>query len=81
MARYRKKSRPWYTVAYKLYECDNVRTVSFRCDNKANAYDRAVYEWIPYICEGEHPYSAWVESVKYDNGNVRKFNTFEGMPY
>ena len=76
-----KKRTPWYTVAYKLYDCDMVRTVSFRCDCKANAYDKAVNEHIPSIHEGQYPYSAWVEFVTYDNGKVRRFNTFEGMPY
>lgn len=48
--------------------------------SKADAYDKAVYELIP-AAEGELPYSAWVVSVTYNNGNYKTFNTFEGNPY
>ena len=44
--------------------------------SKAEAYDKVVYEILPEV-----PYSAWVSSVTYNNGNYREFNTHEGMPY
>lgn len=68
-----------YTVEYKMYMADKVQTVSLLARNKADAYDRAVYEEIPRV-EGHIPYSAWVASVTYQNGNYRRFNTFEGKP-
>lgn len=48
--------------------------------NKVEAYDKAVYEIIPEK-EGVIPYSAWVVSVTYNNGNYRIFNTSSGNPY
>lgn len=39
-----------------------------------------MFEEIPKR-EGSNPYSAWVKSVTYNNGNYRTFNTFEGEPY
>ena len=48
--------------------------------SKADAYDKATYDVIPFI-EGTMPYSTWVESVTYQNGNYREFNTHEGKPY
>ena len=69
-----------YTVEYKLTSADEVRHISLLADSKEDAYDRAVYEDIPKR-EGEAPYSAWVFSVTYGNGNYKLFNTFEGKPY
>ena len=69
-----------YTVEYKLHSADQVHSISFLAKNKADAWDRAVYEEIPKLT-GEHPYSAWVYSVTYQNGNYRRFNTCEGLPY
>lgn len=68
-----------YTVKYKTFSADKVHSISFLAKNKADAYDRGVYEEIPKI-EGQIPYSAWVASVTYQNGNYRRFNTFEGKP-
>ena len=48
--------------------------------NKVDAYHKAVYEEIPRQFD-THPYSAWVSSVTYQNGNCRYFNTSEGNPY
>ena len=48
--------------------------------NKAEAYDKAVYEVIP-AKEGRSPYGAFVSSVTYNNGNYKEFNTFVGNPY
>lgn len=68
-----------YTVAYRILG-EEEKSISFLAKNKADAYDKAVFEEIPKI-EGEIPYSAWVVSVTYNNGNYRRFNTFEGNPY
>lgn len=69
-----------YTVEYKLYSGDAVRSISFLAKNKFDAWDRATYEEIPKIF-GSCPYSAWVTNVTYQNGNYRRFNTHEGKPY
>lgn len=70
--------------AYIVKYCSNVdgelRSVSLPAKNKADAYDKAVYEIIPEK-EGACPYSAWVDNVTYNNGNVKYFNTCEGLPY
>lgn len=49
-------------------------------NNKYEAWDKAFFEEIPKV-EGTTPYSAWVDSVTYQNGNVKFFNTCEGLPY
>lgn len=69
-----------YYIYYKMYEADKVKGIDFLANNKIDAYDKAVYEMIPKK-EGEMPYSAWVHSVTYNNGNYKVFNTFEGKPY
>lgn len=69
-----------YYVEYRLHESSEVKGVDFLAENKADAYDRAVYEVIPKK-EGKHPYSAWVANVTYNNGNVHHFNTSEGNAY
>lgn len=69
-----------YWVEYKMYDADKVRGIDLLAKNKADAYDKAVYELIPEK-EGSIPYSAWVSSVTYNNGNCRRFNNFEGNPY
>lgn len=69
-----------YTVAYKLYSADTIRYISLLAYDKADAWDKAFYEEIPKAT-GDYPYSAWVESVTYQNGNERRFNTHEGKPY
>lgn len=69
-----------YTVAYKEHSAADVRKVSFLARNKWDAYSRGFYEIIPMEI-GSMPYSAWVTSVTYNNGNHRAFNTFEGKPY
>ena len=75
------KHRQVYTVEFRRYggSCE----VEFTCviaSSKEEAYDLAVYEQIPAVI-GSLPYSAWVKSVTYQNGNYRAFNTFEGKPY
>ena len=69
-----------YYIEYKMYSADEVHGIDFLAQNKEEAWDKAVYELIPER-EGSCPYSAWVHSVTYNNGNYRTFNTFEGKPY
>ena len=68
-----------YYINYKMYNADEVNGIQVLAENKEDAYSKAVYELIPQT-EGEHPYSAWVHSVTYKNGNYKTFNTFEGKP-
>lgn len=69
-----------YWVKYKMYRADEEEGIAVLAHSKADAYDKAVYEAIPKK-EGEMPYSAFVDNVTYQNGNVRRFNTNEGNPY
>lgn len=69
-----------YTVAYRMYGSAEVKYISLLARSKEDAWDKAYYEEIPKV-EGEIPYSAWVYSVIYGNGNYKYFNTFEGNPY
>lgn len=69
-----------YHIEYKLHSADKIRSLDIVAKNKADAYDKAVYEAIPDR-EKEMPYSAWLVSVTYNNGNYRRFNNFEGNPY
>lgn len=68
-----------YYVKYRLYG-GNEKGIDLLAENKADAYDKAVFEKIPEI-EGECPYSAWVYSVTYQNGKYHRFNTSEGNAY
>ena len=70
-------ARHTYTVEY-VCGVHN-RKIDVIAGNKWDAYMKAVYEAIPER-EGELPYSAWVDSVTYQNGNCKHFNTFEGKP-
>lgn len=68
-----------YCVKYILNLYDDVeKQVSFLAKNKADAYTKAVFEIIPQI-EKTSPYSAYVYSVTYQNGNYKIFNTMK--PY
>ena len=69
-----------YTVAYRMYWCDTSRYINVRARNKSEAYMLRKYEAIPRKEDGQ-AYAVWVESITYDNGNWRMFNTFEGKPY
>lgn len=69
-----------YHVKYRLFQAGEESSICVLANNKEEAYDEAVYEKIPEL-EGIHPYSAWVASVTYQNGNYKTFNTFEGKPY
>ena len=68
-----------YYLEYKMHSADSVKGMDVAASSKYDAYDKAVYDLIPKK-EGNIPYSAWVVSVTYNNGNYRAFNTFEGNP-
>lgn len=68
-----------YYVKYKV-SGKGEQGIQISARNKAEAYIKAFYEEIPKI-EGELPYSAWVSSVTYNNGNCHYFNTSEGNAY
>lgn len=63
-----------------MYQSSEEKGIAVPARNKAEAYDKATYEEIPKV-EGELPYSSWVYSVTYNNGNCHKFNTSEGDAY
>ena len=69
-----------YTIEYQLSNFNSVKKICVAAKSKHEAYTKAVFTEIP-AKEGEHPYSAWVASVTYQNGNYREFNTFSGNPY
>lgn len=68
-----------YAVRYRMIGSEE-KLIDLLANNKKEAYEKAFYEAIPER-EGEMPYSAWVSSVTYQNGNVRYFNTSEGNAY
>lgn len=73
-------SNKTYHVKYHLYgPFSDDKGIDVLAPNKIAAYDKARYEAIP-AREGEHPYSAWVHSVTYANGDYKRFDTFEGKP-
>lgn len=69
-----------YKVMYKMHNADNEHEVEIYAKNKYDAYDRAVYDWIPQE-EKSIPYSAWVSSYKTAKGKIHEFSSFEGNPY
>ena len=69
-----------YHIRYKMHQFSNEVGIDVIAQSKETAHDKAVYEVIPQK-EGCSPYSAWVSSVTYSNGNWKQFNTFEGKPY
>ena len=70
-----------YRVRFRLngYWEDSIE-IDVIASSAYEAYDKAVYEAIPNKY-GTHPYSAWVTSVTYQNGNYKRFNNFDGKPY
>ena len=68
-------NRP-YRVEYKEHSADQVRAVVVHADNVRDAYLKAYFD----VLKGK-AYSAWVESVLYNNNNIHYFNNFEGKPY
>ena len=75
----RKELDMVYRVQYRLYSADTVHSIDVVAKSKADAYDKAVYDHL--YKQGLYPYSAWVYSVTYQNGNYKRFNTHEGKPY
>ena len=69
-----------YTVKYKMESVDDEKMLDVIAKSKAEAYDKATFESIPEK-EGCIPFSSWVYSVTYQNGNYRRFNTCEGLAY
>ena len=69
-----------YYVRYKMYFADKEHGICQLASSKEDAYYKALYVSIPMKENGHHPYSAWVSSVTYNNGNYKMFNTFEGKP-
>ena len=69
-----------YCVHYRMHSAAQENAIFVLAANKAEAYDKAAFEAIPQK-EGEHPYSVWVVSVTYNNGNYHRFNTCEGLAY
>ena len=70
-----------YYVKYKMNGFwEEEKGICVPARNKAEAYDKATYEMIPEL-EESVPYSSWVSSVTYNNGNCKYFNTFEGLAY
>lgn len=70
-----------YTVHYIMHSYETAQRIDVLAHTKEEAYDIAVFEKIPQTHEGKLPYSAWVDSVTYDNGNCHYFNTSSGLPY
>lgn len=69
-----------YAVKYRMHFAGEEKMAYVLATSKAEAYDKATYEEIPQI-EGCCPYSSWVYSVTYNNGNYHRFNTCEGLAY
>ena len=69
-----------YTIEYKMTAFGEVKRHTTLASSKEEAWEQATFYDIPYI-EKTAPYSVWVFSVTYKNGNYRRFNTFEGKPY
>lgn len=65
-----------YTVMYKEYASQIEKPIVVIASNKADAYDKAVYDELNGCV-----YSAWVEGVTHNNGNYQRFNTYEGKRF
>lgn len=68
-----------YTVYYRMYKHGEAKSAVALAKNKADAYYKVI-DAIEKV-QGSSPYSAWVYSVTYKNGNYRRFNTCEGNAY
>lgn len=69
-----------YTVEYREYWSGEVKKISLPARNKEDAYIKATFGLIPEK-EGSVPYSSWVYSVTYNNGNEKFFTNHEGNAY
>lgn len=65
-----------YTIEYKLTMNGEVKWTMVPARSKEEAYDKVVWDQL-----GGVVYSAWVDGVRYKNGNYRVFNNFEGNPF
>ena len=75
------KAQHTYHIEYFLNGAyEEQRSVDVCASSKYEAWDKAVYEIIPEK-DGRCPYSAWVTSVTYQNGNSKTFNTSSGNPF
>ena len=64
-----------YVVAFRLPGHDHERK-TVEAKNAYEAWKNVAYTHI----DGEYPYSAWVEEVRYSTGRIHYFNSFEGNP-
>ena len=75
------KARHTYHIGYQLGGVwDLERGIDVVASSRSEAYDLAAYAAIPER-EGTMAYAVWVESVTYQNGNYRRFNTSAGNAY
>ena len=68
-----------YTVKYKEYETDEPKEMVVLASNKAEAYDKAIYDKLNGAV-----YSAWVDGYTFlTHGGYKyhKFNTHEGKRF
>ena len=70
-----------YEVHYMLHSADITKEIEVQAANKAEAYDKAVFDEIPKKHDGEQAWGAYVASVRYASGRVQRFNTGYGLPY
>lgn len=69
-----------YFVKYRAFMTGEEEGIEVRARSAAEAYEKAIFDLIP-AKDGALPYSAWIYSVTYSNGNVHYFNTCEGLAY
>lgn len=68
-----------YQVNFKVYQHETERNVLVTASNKREAYWNATYMVRDMF--GVYPYSAWVDSVRQNNGRRHTFNNNEGHAY
>lgn len=69
-----------YIVRYRMNRGGKVKEIEIPANSKVDARAIALFEAIPST-EHNPPYSAWVASVTFDNGNHKEFDTNEYKPY
>ena len=75
-----KRTHTYHIEYYLNGAFEEQRSICVAASSKFEAWDKAVYEIIPEK-DGRCPYSAWVASVTFQNGNYKTFNTSCGNPY
>lgn len=71
----RKQGNRTYTVKYVPYRGYNgEKQIQVLARYRTEAYVKAIYEEIPKVENGEHPYYAYVYSVTFQNGNYKIFD-------